>query len=561
MPAEMRGFSRQKAKYGDNRFPPLVWNRAMAHVVPMGRGWTRIYATGAQPPGLDRESSQMSATTKFAGLNRLLGGAGLFALCAGAMSPGAMAQQAPNARPGTVMVRELPVSQPAKQDPASTVTTDPAAVGGQPVSPAPTGQAAPNGQAAMESSPVVQELPTDYFQAAPTWQVAQAEQLLAYIKNIGNEGLFAADYKPEELQAALASGDPAKLNETATRLFTWLAEDLRDGRTEMDSRRQWFVEDPDWKLTPIKPLLEKALAGRAGANSSGGIVAALDSLNPVHPDYAVLKQMLMETSEGDADARAKIRANMDRWRWLGRNLGRNYLLTNVPEYQLRLVVNNKVHTSFRTIVGKPGRTATPQLAETVEGVIFNPTWTVPQSIVVGEGLGARVLGNPGWARNNGYKGYKNDAGMTIVVQQPGPGNSLGLMKLDMPNPHAIFLHDTPAKALFNSDQRARSHGCVRTEDAMKLAMILAKGLGGLSSEEAVEIANSRKYTRVPLEKELPVYITYFTMARDIDGEMRSFDDIYGRDEPVLASFAAPRQLKHGQHKTSEEVVAIENPGL
>lgn len=428
----------------------------------------------------------------------------------------------------------------------------PAAAKSQPAPLFPTEQA-PAAPVELTSAPVIQEIPTDYFTVAPTWQVAQAEQLLGYIRSIGNEGLFAKDYRPDELQAAIAAGPGAKLNETATRLFTWVAEDLRDGRTEMDSRQQWFVEDPDWKLRPIKPLLEEALA-------SGQIVAALDSLNPTHPDYAVLKQMLLETSEGDTASRAKIRANMDRWRWLGRDLGKNYLLTNVPEYQLRLVVNNKVHTSFRTIVGKPGRTATPQLAETVEGVIFNPTWTVPQSIVVGEGLGARVMGNPSYARNNGYKAYKTEAGMTVVVQQPGPGNSLGLMKLDMPNPHAIFLHDTPSKSLFNNSNRALSHGCIRTENAMKLAMIMAKGLGGLSSEEAVEIANSREYTRVPLNKELPVYITYFTMARDIDGQMRSFDDIYGRDEPVLASMAAPRVPKTGQHKTDEPIVPIEAPG-
>ena len=428
----------------------------------------------------------------------------------------------------------------------------PAAAKSQPAPLFPTEQA-PAAPVELTSAPVIQEIPTDYFTVAPNWQVAQAEELLGYIRAIGNEGLFAKDYRPDELQAAIAAGPGARLNETATRLFTWVAEDLRDGRTEMDSRQQWFVEDPDWKLRPIKPLLEEALA-------SGQIVAALDSLNPTHPDYAGLKQMLLETSEGDKASRAKIRANMDRWRWLGRDLGKNYLLTNVPEYQLRLVVNNKVHTSFRTIVGKPGRTATPQLAEKVEGVIFNPTWTVPQSIVVGEGLGARVMGNPSYARNNGYKAYKTEAGMTVVVQQPGPGNSLGLMKLDMPNPHAIFLHDTPSKSLFNNDNRALSHGCIRTENAMKLAMIMAKGLGGLSSEEAVEIANSREYTRVPLTKELPVYITYFTMARDIDGQMRSFDDIYGRDEPVLASMAAARVPKTGQHKTDEPIVPIEAPG-
>ena len=150
--------------------------------------------------------------------------------------------------------------------------TAPSAPKSQPTPLFPTEQE-PAAAAEMTSAPVIQEIPTDYFTVAPTWQVAQAQQLLSYIRSIGNEGLFAKDYRPDELQAAIAAGPGAKLNETATRLFTWVAEDLRDGRTEMESRQQWFVEDPDWKLRPIKPLLEEALA-------SGQIVAALDSLNP-----------------------------------------------------------------------------------------------------------------------------------------------------------------------------------------------------------------------------------------------------------------------------------------
>src|SRR5690606_27301393 len=123
--------------------------------------------------------------------------------------------------------------------------------------------------------------------------------------------------------------------------------------------------------------------------------------------------------------------------------------------------------------GQPGRTATPQLVETVEGVIFNPTWTVPESIVKGEGLGARVLNNPAWARANGYTANRGANGYVSVVQKSGPGNSLGQMKLDMPNPHAIFLHDTPARNLFANANRALSHGCVRVERALELAMTVA----------------------------------------------------------------------------------------
>ena len=121
--------------------------------------------------------------------------------------------------------------------------------------------------------------------------------------------------------------------------------------------------------------------------ASGDIAGITGTLAPVHEDYAALREALASTPEEDVEKRRMIRANMDRWRWLPRDLGGQYLLTNVPEYQLRLMVNGQIIRTYRTIVGKPGRTATPQLAETVEGVVFNPTWTVPQSIVVGEGLG------------------------------------------------------------------------------------------------------------------------------------------------------------------------------
>src|SRR5690606_18496875 len=200
---------------------------------------------------------------------------------------------------------------------------------------------------------------------------------------------------------------------------------------------------------------------------------------------------------------------------------------------------------------------TPQLAETVEAVVFNPTWTVPQSIVKGEGLGARVLNNPSWARANGYRATRAQNGFVTVVQQPGPGNSLGQMTLDMPNPHAIFLHDTPNRNLFNTDSRALSHGCVRTERALELAMTIAILGQGATRDEAVAISTSGQYTRVPVKKTMPVYITYFTMARDIDGAMKTFADIYERDAPVLASFEKPR-VGNRARVTSEEVIEIQD---
>ncbi|MDF1833900.1 MAG: L,D-transpeptidase family protein [Alteraurantiacibacter sp. bin_em_oilr2.035] len=380
------------------------------------------------------------------------------------------------------------------------------------------------------------------------WPLAHADALVEVIENIGAEGLDPADYHADQLRAEIARGPGEELDALASEAFAWLAEDLRDGRTPMESRRQWFVVDPDADVLATGALMTEAL-------ETGEIARVLGSLNPTHPDYAALREALAATPESDTQRRRIIRANMDRWRWLARDLGAQYLITNVPEYQLRLTVNNQIIRSYRTIVGAPGRTATPQLAETVEGVVFNPTWTVPQSIVRGEGLGNRVLNNPNWARANGYTATRGNNGWVTVVQQPGPDNSLGMMKLDMPNPHAIFLHDTPARGLFNSDNRARSHGCIRVERALELAMTVAILGQGASRDEVVSISTSGEYTRVPVERTMPVYITYFTMGVDIDGNLRTFDDIYDRDAPVLAALDAPR-VGNRARESDEEVIEI-----
>ncbi|WP_299309763.1 L,D-transpeptidase family protein [uncultured Croceicoccus sp.] len=484
----------------------------------------------------------------------MAGALGALALAAGAGAGAAQAQDGPAKQtraPRDLLQQSEPVQ--VRQMPDRAQPRDQQGAGEQALPRPVKREAVPASQMEFGSEAVVQDIPTDHFDVAPDWTTAQAQALLAYVRKLDAEGLFPRDYEPVMLEAAIRSGDAEMLNDTATRVFTWVAQDLRDGRTEMDARRQWFVVDPDADRLPIAPLLTEAL-------DTGDIAGALDSLKPVHPDYVALREMLAKTPAAQKEKRARIMANMDRWRWLGQDLGRSYLLTNVPEYQLRLTVNDKIVRSYKTVVGKPGRTATPQLAEIVEGVIFNPTWTVPQSIVVGEGLGARLSNNPAQAARDGYKVSKTESGMTIVVQQPGENNALGLMKLDMPNEHAIFLHDTPSKHFFAQDMRALSHGCIRTERALELALTLAIAVGGLDKDEAVAISGSGEYTKVPLEKQLPVYITYFTMARDIDGKMRSFDDIYGRDAPVLASMAAPRVMKTGQRVTDEEVVPIEAPG-
>jgi L,D-transpeptidase YcbB len=442
-----------------------------------------------------------------------------------------------------------PASAPVRVDvprPAAPVIVPDMTVSQQPapaVSPA-----APPAVSPIVAVPEVQPLPV--AEPVMQWNRGDAQALLGVIETIESEGLFAKDYRPDALRAAIAAGEGPALNAVASKSFAWLAEDLRDGRTPVTAREQWFAVDPDQDVNPTGALMARAL-------ETHDVAGVLAGLAPTHPDYLALKAALAATpnTEAGRKARALIRVNMDRWRWLRQDLGPVYLLTNVPEFQLRLTVKNNIIKTYKTVVGKPGRTATPQLAEQVTAVVFNPTWTVPQSIVVGEGLGAQLLRSP----RRDHKVTRNPDGTLTVVQQPGPNNALGLMKIDMPNPHAIYLHDTPAKQYFNHPVRAYSHGCIRTENARELGMTMAILGADIPPEEMVAAANSGKYTKVPMTKTFPVYITYFTMAQDISGNLATFNDIYKRDAPVLASFTRARELKTTQRISDEPVVQLDNP--
>jgi len=449
---------------------------------------------------------------------------------------------------GLVSAAALAAGQP---QPQSVPTAAPQAVPAPAPSQVTAPVAVPSPVSTDSAVPVIApQLPLD--EPVMSWSVADAQQLLGVIKGLDAEGLFPADYEPAALAKAIAAGPGPELDAQASKVFAWVVEDMRDGRTRMDARVQWFVVDPDVDANPTHAVMTRALA-------SHDIAGEIAALAPGHADYAALKAMLARTPAANKAGRALIRANMDRWRWLQRDLGKYYLLTNVPEFQLRLTVDNEVIRSYRTVVGKPGKTATPQLAEMVENVVFNPTWTVPQSIVVGEGLGKALLANPARAVRENYKVTQAKDGTIYVVQQPGDGNSLGRMKIDMPNEHAIYLHDTPSKALFNTAVRAYSHGCIRTERAVELGMTMAILAAGKTPQEVTDIFLSKQYTKVPMIKQFPVYLTYFTMASDITGKMGTFRDIYGRDAPVLAALSAPRKPWDGKRQTTEKVIKLDNP--
>jgi L,D-transpeptidase YcbB len=387
----------------------------------------------------------------------------------------------------------------------------------------------------------------------PHWTSADVQSLIASIRVVGQEGLFPADYQPDALQLALLGGEGPALDDLATRQFGRLAADLRDGRTPFSARVQWYVRDPDAAAMPTDALLTEALA-------SHDFAITLAKLTPKNADYAALKVALAATPAANTARIKLIRTNMERWRWLPNDLGFRHVIANVPEMQLRFVVNSKLVRSYKAVVGKPGETATPQLAEQAQAVIFNPTWTVPQSIIKNE-LGGMISRSPGGGSSGNYTWTRYAGGGVSVVQKAGPNNALGLMKLDMPNAHSIFIHDTPARERFNQANRALSHGCVRAERASELGLLLAIVMGGISGDDGVAILTSGKTTKVPFKEKIPVYVAYFTMATGLDGKMQPFGDVYGRDAAVFASLDKPREDKAVGEFQKAPVIVVKDPGI
>ena len=361
----------------------------------------------------------------------------------------------------------------------------------------------------------------------PDWTLANASALLAAINGAAAEGLIAADYAPDRLMAAVATGPGAALNQAATDTFLLYATHLRDGRTPNAARKQWFMVDHDAEKLPLLPLLADALA-------RSDVAAVLAGFNPTHPDFAPLRTALA-SAKGKPDA-DRIRVNIERWRWMPRDLGDRYVVTNVPEYMTRVVHSGKVIAAHKAVVGK-ATTATPQLNPMVTGIIINPTWTLPRSII-NEGIGATIARNPASARAQGYT-WTGKGKTLSVVQSPGPGNALGMMKLEMLNEHAIYLHDTPSKGAFAATERAFSHGCIRTERALHFSGLMAVMFGGQTPEAFGAAYAGGETTRFGFDQPFPVYIAYWTAAVGADGKVTQFKDLYGRDAPVIASFAKP----------------------
>jgi len=379
---------------------------------------------------------------------------------------------------------------------------------------------------------------------APLWlrsgaDSAAARELIGILDRAPIDGLASGPALAAQAQALISraqSGDPAALG-AAERVLSaaWVSyvETLQRPPTGMIYADRWVTPR---QRTPMEILQ------RAGAAPS--LAAFVRSASEVNPLYAQLRDAAwteMQSSGGSIDPR--VLTSLDRAR--ERPSQDKYVMVDAASARLYMIQDGQIVDSMKVVVGKAGpHTQTPMMASTIYYATLNPYWHVDGELVrslIAKNVLEKGLG---YLKTQGYQVMPADASDNTLLdpskidwnavadgslqvrvrQLPGPANSMGHMKFGFPNAYDIYLHDTPSKDLFAQDDRDLSHGCIRLQDAERLARWM---LG-----RDPETDSSAPEQNVPLPTPVPIYVTYLT-AQAHDGQLSFVDDIYGRDAETM----------------------------
>ena len=262
------------------------------------------------------------------------------------------------------------------------------------------------------------------------------------------------------------------------------------------------------------------------------------------PDGVIGKGTIYALNFTKSERRAQILANLERWRWYPNDLGDQYLIVNLPEYSLNYVFQKDTIATHKVVVGTAKR-RTPILSSELSNLVFNPTWTIPPTIIK-EDLKPNAASNRSYfaARRltiydvEGNEINPNDwnpekATQYRYVQEPGYNNSLGLVKFNFPNHHTVYLHDTNHRDYFTKTNRALSSGCVRVEHPLELAQrIIAQDYPDRNAKEWIATLLKNKKTKsISVKSKIPIYLFYWTSW--IEGtELQFRPDIYLLDKEL-----------------------------
>lgn len=300
-------------------------------------------------------------------------------------------------------------------------------------------------------------------------------------------------------------------------------------------------------------VLTRNLGSEHYAQELVPVIKAAQRANGLGDDGVVGPRTVQALAGESKAARiGKVEVALEQIRWLPSDFGDRYVMLNAAAADAIYVEDGREKLSMRTVVGGLG-TQTYFFQDEIDYVEFQPYWGVPRSILVNKYL-PKLYGDPGYLDRNGFE-VVNANGQTVpsssvnwssygakvpfnVRQKPGSSNALGEMKIMFPNKHAIYMHDTPEKHLFSRDNRALSNGCVRLADPRAMA---AAVLGW--SREQVDQRAAGQHGRETLSVKVPVYVTYFTAWPDEAGKVGYFNDVYSRDEKILAALDKVEALR------------------
>ena len=303
-----------------------------------------------------------------------------------------------------------------------------------------------------------------------------------------------------------------------------------------------FADGPALKLT--KPLMEDArvplirerfgIAGdRSDQRYDANVAEAVKKFqhgNDLPATGALDSRTVKELNGPPHDRQIElVMVNMERWRWMPRDMGPAYVVVNIPDYQLHVFKGGQEIWTTRVVVGKPSM-QTPVLSAQMKYITVNPTWNVPPSIVHNEYLPA-LAQDPTVLARMGLRVEYNRDGSIHISQPPGDGNALGRVRFNFPNRFLVYQHDTPDKYMFSHETRAYSHGCMRVLDPPKYAEVLlniARPNEGWSAERIRRMYGSAEQD-IQFPTPIPVNLTYQTAFVDDAGQLQTRRDIYGLD--------------------------------
>jgi len=396
--------------------------------------------------------------------------------------------------------------------------------------------------AAMQVTPAAQAVNAFYANrgGAPLWLGSGADgvaanDFIAILERAALDGFTQGPEIAAQAQALIARGDPAALNAADRLLSTaWIeyVQALERPTVGMTYADYW-----------VKPRQQGAMEILQRTAAAPILSTYVQSVSEVNPLYAQLRDAAWNQMQSGGSLDPRVLTSLERAREMP--LQHKYVMVDAAAARLYMIQDGRIVDSMRVAVGKPGEsTQTPMLASTIYYATVNPYWHVTDELV--RSLIAKNVLEQGltYLTSHGYQVMPaEESDKTLldpakidwhavaagdlhvrVRQLPGPANSMGRVKFGFPNDYDIYLHDTPVKGVFASDDRTISHGCIRLEDAQRLEQWMMDG-----SEPNTAAAEQQ----VPLPTPVPIYVTYLT-AQAHDGQLSYIDDIYGRDTQVAA---------------------------